>query len=404
MPTSIDSVMQSGISRRGFFRFAAGASALATMPIFTEPQMALAQRVKLGDPNKGIHIDANENPLGPSEAARKAVADIIPRGGRYLLNMQEELVAAFAEQEGLKPEQVMVFPGSSEPLQYTVLAFSDASHPVVVADPGYEAPIWAAETSKASVIKVPLADPRGAAAHDIKAMLAAATSPGVIYICNPNNPTGTLTSRSDIEYAVANAPKGTILLIDEAYIHLAGIPSAIDFVKEGKDVIVLRTFSKLYGMAGLRLGLVIARPDLLSKIGALGGFVALPITAVAAGQVSLADADLVPARRRIIGDIRNETFDWLKANGYSFTPAQSNCFMLETNRPGKHVIAAMAAKEIYIGRIWPAWPTHVRITVGTHEEMLAFRSAFKEVMAQPATAWSSEPVLPNPRRGYRTLG
>ena len=212
MPTSIDSLTQSGISRRGFFRFAAGASALATMPIFTEPQMALAQRVKLGDPNKGIHIDANENPLGPSEAARKAVADIIPRGGRYLLNMQEELVASFAEQEGLKPEQVMAFAGSSEPLQYTVLAFSDASHPVVVADPGYEAAIWAAETSKAAVIKVPLADPRGAAAHDIKGMLTAATNPGVIYICNPNNPTGTVTSRSDIEYAVANAPKGTILL------------------------------------------------------------------------------------------------------------------------------------------------------------------------------------------------
>jgi len=166
---------------------------------------------------------------------------------------------------------------------------------------------------------------------------------------------------------------------------------------------VLRTFSKLYGLAGLRCGLVIGRPDLLAKIGALGGFVALSITAAAAAQASLADAELVSARRRIIGDIRNETFDWLKTNGYAFTPSQSNCFMLETKRPGKQVIAAMAAKDIYIGRIWPAWPTQVRITVGTHEEMLAFRSAFKEVMATPAMAWKNEPVLANPRRGYAKL-
>ena len=203
--------------------------------------------------------------MGPSDAARQAMVEIIPRGGRYLFSMEEELTEIFAKQEGLDPQSVMAFAGSSEPLHYTVLAFTSKDRPLVIADPGYEAPMWAAKVSGASVIKVPLSDPKGAASHDIKAMLAAASNPGVIYICNPNNPTGTCTPRSDIEYAVANAPKDTILLIDEAYIHLCDAPRSIDFVKEGKNVIVLRTFSKLYGMAGIRMGLVIGRPDLFGQ-------------------------------------------------------------------------------------------------------------------------------------------
>jgi histidinol-phosphate aminotransferase len=362
------------------------------MPILTEARLAWAERPKFADPNKGIHIDANENPLGPSEGARQAIADIIPKGGRYEFLMQEELAEIFAKIEGLNPESVMPFAGSSEPLHYTVLAFTDKNKPLVIADPGYEAPIWAAAVSGAPVIKVPLSDPKGAATHDIKAMLAASSAPGVIYICNPNNPTGTTTSRADIEYAVANAPKGTILLIDEAYIHLSDVPSSLDFVKDGKDVIVLRTFSKLYGMAGIRMGFAVARPDLIQRIVPLGGQNSLPITAIAAAKASLLDKDLVPTRRKIIGDVRTETIAWLKSNGYEVTPSVSNCFMLDVKRPGKEVLAAMAAKEIYIGRIWPIWPTQVRITVGTSDEMLAFRKAFQEVMAGSTAGLTPAPL------------
>jgi histidinol-phosphate aminotransferase len=224
-------------------------------------------------------------------------------------------------------------------------------------------------------------------------MVAASATPGVIYICNPNNPTGTCTARSDIEYAVANAPKDSILLIDEAYIHLCDQPRSLDFVKEGKNVIVLRTFSKLYGMAGVRMGFAVGRPDLLKKISVHGGFNALPITAVAAAKTSLLQQNLVAERKKIIGDTRVETIAWLKSESHATTPSESNCFMLETGRPGREVLAAMAAKEIYIGRIWPAWPTQVRITVGTHDEMLAFRKAFKEVMASN-TAGLVPPQLP----------
>jgi len=386
-------IASAGISRRGFFRFAAGASAVASLPILTEAHLAYADRPKFADPNKGIHIDANENPMGPSEAARQAVINIVPRGGRYLFSGEEELAEIFAKQEGLNPESVAPFAGSSEPLHFTVLAFTSKDRPLVIADPGYEAPMWAAQVSGAPILKVPLADPKGEATHDIKAMLAASSNPGVIYICNPNNPTGTCTSRADIEYAVANAPKDTVLLIDEAYIHLCDAPRSIDFVKEGKNVIVLRTFSKLYGMAGLRMGFAVGPPALLKKITPFGGMNALPITAVAAAKASLLDPDLVPTRKKIIADTRAQTLAWLKSEGYACTPSESNCFMLDVRKPGKEVQAALAAKDMYVGRIWPAWPNSLRITVGTPDEMMAFRKDFFAVM-NSNTAGLIPPKMP----------
>jgi histidinol-phosphate aminotransferase len=376
------SPLNSAISRRNFFRFAAGASALAAMPIMTEAHLAYAQRGRRpgGDPNSGVHIDSNENPLGPCEAARQAMLDMVPNGGRYYFDMEYDLVDLFAKQEGLDPKSIRVYAGSSEPLAYTTLAFTSPDKPLVIADPGYEAPMFAAERSGAKVIKVPLADPKGAATHDIKSMLAAASNPGVIYICNPNNPTGTCTPRADIEHAVANAPKDTVLLIDEAYVHLCDAPRSLDFVKEGKNVIVLRTFSKLYGMAGIRMGFAVGRPDLLDKIDYFGRNF-LPITATAGAIASLKQADLVETRKKITAGTRTETLVWLKQQGYVATPSESNCFMLDTRRPGKEILTAMAAKDVYIGRIWPAWPTQVRITVGTPEEMASFRKAFSEVMS-----------------------
>jgi histidinol-phosphate aminotransferase len=395
MSSSAEPVACSGFSRRTFFRYAAGASALASMPILTEARLAHAARPHFADPNIGIHIDANENPMGPCEVSRHAMVDIVPKGGRYLFTMEEDLAETFAKQEGLNPESVIPFAGSSEPLHFTVLAFTSKDRPLVIADPGYEAPMWAAQISGASILKVPLADPKGAAAHDIKAMLAAASHPGVIYICNPNNPTGTCTPHTDIEAAVSGAPKDTVILIDEAYVHLCDEPRSLHFVKEGKNVVVLRTFSKLYGMAGIRMGFAVGRPDLLAKIAGFGGQNAMPITAVAAAKASLLDADLVSTRKKTIANIRTETMAWLKSEGYATTPSESNCFMLDARRPGKEVQAALASKEMFVGRIWPAWPNSVRITVGTRDEMMAFRKSFTEVMSTTTAGLSRAPL---PRR------
>ena len=386
-----DPIACSGFTRRNFLRVAAASSAFASISGLTEAHLAFAQRPKFAKPDSGIHIDANENPLGPSEPARAALAAMIPMGGRYEFPIQLELMEIFAKQEGLDPESIMAYAGSGEPLQYTVLAFTSKDRPLVTADVTFEAPWWAADSNGAQTIKVPLADPKGAATHDPKALLAAAANPGVIYVCNPNNPTGTITSRKDIEAIVAGAPKDTVVLIDEAYIHLSDATPCLDMVKDGKNVIVLRTFSKLYGMAGLRLGFAIGRPDLIKKLNYFGQN-SLPVTTIAAAKASLIDTALVPTRKKIIGDIRVDNLAWLKSNNFEFTPSQSNCYMVDVKRPGKEVIAAMAKKDIYIGRAWEAWPTHVRITVGTKAEMDAFQKAFKEVMSSSTAGLTPEPL------------
>ncbi len=188
------------------------------------------------------------------------------------------------------------------------------------------------------------------------------------------------------------------MLVDEAYIHFSDAATALDLVKADKDVIVLRTFSKIYGMAGLRCGLAIGRPDLVAKISSFSGWNSLPVTAVAAALTSLDDATVVPERKRLNTGVRNETFEWLDRNGYSYVPSVSNCFMLDTKRPAKEIIDAMAARNVFIGRAWPVWPTHVRITVGTRPEMEKFQTAFQEVMQ--ATKPAHNAVAP--RRGLWT--
>ncbi|MBC7925928.1 MAG: aminotransferase class I/II-fold pyridoxal phosphate-dependent enzyme, partial [Bryobacteraceae bacterium] len=248
----------------------------------------------------------------------------------------------------------------------------------VMGDPGYEAGERAARFIGAKVVKVPL---KKDYSHDVKAMVAASENAGLIYICNPNNPTGTITSRSDIEWLYTNKPKGSILLIDEAYIHLSksAIPCS-DMAAADKDVLILRTFSKLYGMAGLRAGAAIARPDILEKISNYTAG-ALPVTGMIGANVSLKSKNLVAERRKIIADVREDVFAFMHKNDYQFVPSESNKFMVDVKRPGGEVVKAMQQEKVYIGRVWPAWPTHVRVSVGTPEEMAKFKTAFKKVMS-----------------------
>src|SRR5579863_7399369 len=362
-------------SRRSFLRFSATASAAAAFHTFTEPMLAAAVRGPV--PKDAILIDANENPLGPSQAARDAVAAIIPQGGRYSDNLTEELVHTFAQMEDLKPNWIRTFPGSTGPLHGCVLAFTSPQKSYVTADPSFEAGMRAAATSGARVVMVPLTKTY---AHDVKAMIAAAPDAGVFYICSPNNPTGTLTSHSDVEYLVENKPKGSIVLVDEAYIHFSDAQSVMDLVKADKDVVLLRTFSKIYGMAGLRCGAVFGRADLLEKIENYNGWNAMPITALVAASASLQDAQLVPERKRVNAKVRGEVFAWLDRNGYSYIPSEANFFMLDTKNPAKPAIDAMATQNVYIGRIWPVMPTYTRVTIGTAPEMEQFQAAWQKVM------------------------
>jgi histidinol-phosphate aminotransferase len=381
---------RSGFSRRTFLQRSLQASAAAaTLPFITEPMLAAAAAVHRPYTTDAVFIDSNENPLGPSAAARDAIAAIIPQGGRYSDNLTDELVHTIAQAEGLNPDYIHLFPGSTPGLHHGVVAFTSPEKSCVTADPGYEAPMYAAESAKARVVKVPLTK---AYAHDVRAMIAAAPDAGLFYICTPNNPTGTLTPHADIEYLLENKPKHSVVMVDEAYIHFCDAPSTIDLVKAGKDVILLRTFSKIYGMAGLRCGFAIARPDLLKQVSDAAGWNFMPITAVVGASASLKDPGLVADRKRINAKVRGETFEWLDRNGYSYIPSEANFFLLDTKRPGKEVIDVMAKEKVYIGRIWPIMPTCVRITVGTPDEMDHFQAALQKAMR------STTAFLPGPAK------
>src|SRR5215472_584408 len=270
-------------SRRSFLQLsaaAAGALASGAATAFADPTSSFdtpeSRSLKFEGPHPAdaVVIDANENPLGPCTIARESLMSVVPQGGRYSDWLTRDLVSTFASLEGLKPEYLRAFPGSGGPLHYTVLTFTSPTQSYVTAAPGYAAGMHAAKISGARIVKTPLTKNYS---HNVKAMLAAAPDAGLFYICTPNNPTGTLTSHSDIEFLLANKPKGAILLVDEAYIHFADASSALDLVKADKDLIVLRTFSKIYGMAGLRCGFAIGRPDLLEKVSRCAGWSPLPI-------------------------------------------------------------------------------------------------------------------------------
>jgi histidinol-phosphate/aromatic aminotransferase/cobyric acid decarboxylase-like protein len=360
-----------GITRRLFGRLA------VTLPLTTEA--ALAQLSALGPvPADAVRINANENPLGPCSEAAEAIYSAVRDGGRYRFEEGSLMARTLAEVEGVPPRCVRAYAGSSDPLHRAVLAFCSPSKSFVVADPGYEAGSHAASFMGARVHRIPLTpDYR----HDVKAMAAADPQAGLIYICNPNNPTGTLTPKEDIDWLLANKPPSSVVLLDEAYIHLSHSATPLThLVAQDKDLIVLRTFSKLYGMAGLRAGAAIARPDLIGKLDGFGTGM-LPVAGMVGATASLRARNVVPERRKFVRDIREDVFTWLDKHNHPFIPSESNKFMVDVKRPGQEVVRAMAARNVFIGRVWPCWPTHVRVSVGTKEEMERFKAAFAAVLA-----------------------
>ena len=377
-PEMQENLLDRGFNRRSFGRVAAMITAGASLPFYNEAALAQGLSAMRGPiPADAVRINANENPLGPCDAAVEAMSSVLKKGGRYLYEHTFEFGKVQADIDGVKPNYVVPYDGSSAPLHQAVIGFCSKDKPFVIADPGYEAGSRAAEFIGAKVIRVPLSKDYS---HDVKAMAAAHPSPGLIYICNPNNPGGWPTKKSDIEWLVNNKPAGTVILLDEAYILLSKEEVSSDLVAADKDVVILRTFSKLYGMAGLRAGAAIGRPDLLDKISPWGAG-ALPVTGMVGATASLKEKNLVAERRKIIGDVRNDLFSWFTKKNYKFIPSETNNFMVATDGGAKKFIDGMFAEKILVGRIWTSMPKHVRISVGTREEMEKFKVAFEKVIA-----------------------
>jgi len=386
-----------GVSRRSFMRILGAASAAATsFPAFAaieqagtqaEPAKPRLARSMQFSPDTVV-ISANENPLGPAQCAVTAICKTATQGGRYHFDEYAKTISVFNDQFGLKRDYSAFYPGSSGPLDLALMSNIGPDKPLVYGDPSYEQGPRAADTMKAAKYPVPLT---ATYAHDVKAMVKAHPSPGAYYIVNPNNPTGTMTPKEDLVWLVNNRPAGSVVIIDEAYHHFCDDESCIDLVRQDKDVIVMRTFSKIYGMAGLRAGFAIGRPDLLERFNRVGGSNqgagSVSIATAAAARASLEDKDLVPLRKKINSDIRSETLEFLSKKGYKFVPgSQGNMFMVDVQRPGREFQMAMLKENVAIGRTWSAMPNYVRVTVGTKAEMEKFQTAFVKCMDMPPGA------------------
>lgn len=343
----------------------------AALPLLARLDLAVAQDAPaIGDE---VLLNYNESPYGPSAMAREAMQRGIAASGRYPYPQMYALAGQLAQRWGVDEDQVMVVAGSMAALRYAVLAFTSQTRGLVMASPSYEVPRQAAQSNQAPVHEVPLADDH---AHDIGAMLAADPHAGMLYLCNPNNPTGTLTPGHAIDDALANKPKGSILVVDEAYIDFSEAPSYVSRTKAHDDLLVLRTFSKIYGLAGARVGVAIAQPALLERLQRFVGDDVPAGTSLLAARASLEDGNLVPQRKALNTRLRDETLAWLAARGFTCTASHSNCFMIDVGQPAQQVIDRLAGQGVMIGRVFGAWPQWVRVTVGNEREMRRFQAVF----------------------------
>ena len=376
-----DDLLSRGYSRRQLGKivsvFGLGAAASATMG---RPAWASAG-VPDPAPSARVRIGANECWTGPLAPGQAAAAGIIASGNRYSPHDERgDFIKAVMQVEGVPYDHVAPWPGSSDPLSRSVVTFCSPTRGLVTADPTFELAGRTAKWLGAPLDAVPLtADYR----HDVKAMLAANPNAGLFYICTPNNPTGTVTPVEDIEWLVANKPAGSMVLIDEAYTHFAGVPTCSFMATAGKDVIVMRTFSKIFGMAGMRMGYIMARPDIIAKMMRYDGGMqsgALPLPSLACATASLTAADLIAARRAEMREARGMTIEHLKKRGLTVLPTNANMLMIDwKSKPAKDMLAAFRTQSVEIGRSWPIWPTVSRVTVGSGDEMKAFCEALDKV-------------------------
>ena len=363
------------LSRRKFLELgtvAAGvtaASSILNMPGFAMPEPQ--RSVKVG---REILLNSNENPYGAFPSVRKAMVDAISVSNRYPDYEFDALWDSLAKLHGCKAEEITLGCGSTDILRMAAVAFCSPHNSLVMAHPTFEAlGMYAARTGTPNV-KVPL---RSDYSHDLEQMLAKAKQgAGLVYICNPNNPTGSITPRKEIEHFITELPQETYVLIDEAYHHFvqprADYVSFADRRVADPRIIVARTFSKIYGMAGLRLGYAVGTKDTIEKLSASHVYDNPNCIAARAGAAALADsASLDDAIRRTLRD-RDEFNREAKTRRLETISSHANFVMLNAARPTRAVIDHFKSHRILIGRPFPPFDTQVRVSLGTPAEMKQF--------------------------------
>src|SRR5438552_3907772 len=369
------------ISRRKFAHLlGAGAAAAIVRPRFTVATEAPTTKTAPTG-SVVVRLSANENPYGPSAKAHAAMKNAVDVCCRYPDEANDILIEKIAKINGVNPDQIALGDGSSEILKLCAETFTGPTQgKLIAADPTFEAILEYSKANGAEVVKVPLTS---SFAHDLSKMGGAAQK-GLIYICNPNNPTASITPKNDLRDFIAKTSPDTMILVDEAYFHYADTPdyeSVIPLVKDHPNLIVARTFSKIYGMAGLRCGYCVAQPETIKRMHGFQMWDSVNIMALAAASASLDDADQVNNGRKMNSEAKSFTLTELQKLGYKSIPSQANFIMFDCKKPVVPVIKAMKDRNVQVGRLVPALPNHMRLTIGKKSEMESFLSAFKQVIA-----------------------
>ena len=363
------------LSRRGFTKLLGAGAAYAAL----RPALGLSEskptETKTSDV---VRLSSNENPYGPSPAALKAMTAGFALAWRYPDEKQDELVETLAKLNKVSKEQILTGAGSGEILKVAVAAFTGTDKKLVVGDPTFEAAAGHAKASHAEVVKVTLNATYG---HDLPKMLDV-PNVGLHYVCNPNNPTASITPKGELRAFLAKLPRETMVLVDEAYHHFvesADYESVIPLVKDYPNLMVARTFSKVYGMAGLRCGYCVAQPDKIELLRAQQAWECLGIMAIVAALASLGDNAQVENGRKNNSDVRKYVCSELDKLKFTYIPSHANFMMIDMRREVKPLIAAFKDKKVQVGRLFPPMPNFMRVTIGTKPQMERFVAAFKEV-------------------------
>jgi histidinol-phosphate aminotransferase len=342
--------------------------------------------VALADPGT-IKLSSNENPLGPGDKALAAIHEAFGDVNRYPNTSEKTVQAAIARTHRIPEDCVVVGCGSSEILRAAVMAYTRPGRPLIAGTPTFEDPAYYARALRNDVIELPVdRDLR----LDLDRMAAGSGGAGLIFLCNPNNPTGTVhgaAAITDFVTRVNRSSPGTTILIDEAYHEYVDDPayrSAVSIAGENPRVIVSRTFSKVFGLAGLRIGYAIGRPEALAPLRAFKLGEGVNVLAAGAAAAALKDVEHVTAERTRNQDVRRFTCDAIAQLGYTVIPSQTNFVMIDVRRNVQTVIDGCKRGGVLIGRPFPPLTTWARVSIGTMEEMQRALDVLKSVLSSRA--------------------
>ena len=328
-----------------------------------------------------VQLSSNENPFGPSAKVRSVISNSFDIACRYPFQYLRQLVSEIAEKEGVPRECIVVTGGSTEGLNAAGLVYGHEGGEIIAADPTFQALLSYAENFGSYVHRVPLNDRME---HDLEAMARRVTSKTrLIFLCNPNNPTGTLIDRDNLRDFCLSHEDKAVIFSDEAYydfIMEPDYPSMVELVKEGRNVIVSKTFSKVYGLAGLRIGYLIARPDIAERL-ERAVMANTNVLAIEAARQALKDDEFYKFSLQMNTEAKKYIYNTLDSLNLRYIPSHTNFVFFRTGRPIRELISDMLKENVMIGRPFPPMNEWARISTGTMEEVKAFGDALRKVMA-----------------------